>query len=393
MVDAVVLGSGLNALGALRSLGGYGLRLALVSDQARGVAQFSRFATRRVRISDAEWQPTSIAERLELGQQRPMLFLTEEHQVITCLADVAAWQAVFHTYFFTPSVAGQMLSKTHFDRLARAGGAPVTRTVAFKNERDLERGTDLRFPLVIKPAMRQRLPQDGLERARKIHNEAEFHSILEKALKSGVEVVAQEWIEGKDSDIYFSFVFLDASGRLCSSFVGRKLLCWPPAVGGTASCVAAPEFHDQLTTMTVEFLARIGFQGLLGMEYKRDSRDGMFYMIEPTVYRTDYQHEVATLSGVDFLADVYRSCVDGQVGKQSGYQRRRRWVDFPAARYSAKATGLEAQTAKGLRRVDGHFRLTDPLPGLVHYARYLRTLVLGLLRRLRNEPGRGGRAR
>ena len=41
------------------------------------------------------------------------------------------------------------------------------------------------------------------------------------------------------------------------------------------------------------------------MEYKRDRRDEKFYMVEPTVGRTDYQEEIATLNGVNIPAAAY----------------------------------------------------------------------------------------
>ncbi len=42
------------------------------------------------------------------------------------------------------------------------------------------------------------------------------------------------------------------------------------------------------------------------MEYKRDRRDGRFHMIEPTVARTDFQEEVATLNGMNIPLASYR---------------------------------------------------------------------------------------
>src|SRR4029077_557792 len=82
---------------------------------------------------------------------------------------------------------------------------------------------------------------------------------------------------------------------------------WPPLVGGTASCVSAPAVRDELIALTDAFFERVGFVGLGSMEYKRDIRDGRFYMVEPTVGRTDYQEEVATLNGVNIPYAAYRA--------------------------------------------------------------------------------------
>src|SRR4029077_16877616 len=91
------------------------------------------------------------------------------------------------------------------------------------------------------------------------------------------------------------------------SFVGRKICQWPVEEGGTASCMPAPDAAGELPEMTDGFFSAVGFVGVGSMEYKRDRRDGKFYMVEPTVGRTDYQEEVATLNGVNIPLAAYRA--------------------------------------------------------------------------------------
>jgi predicted ATP-grasp superfamily ATP-dependent carboligase len=50
----------------------------------------------------------------------------------------------------------------------------------------------------------------------------------------------------------------------------------------------------------------VDYFGFGGVEYKRDARDGRFLIIEPTVGRTDWQEEVATLAGVNIPLMAYR---------------------------------------------------------------------------------------
>ena len=57
--------------------------------------------------------------------------------------------------------------------------------------------------------------------------------------------------------------------------------------------------------MTDAFFSAVGFVGICSMEYKRDLRDGKFYMVEPTVCRTDYHEEVAVLNGVNLPLSLY----------------------------------------------------------------------------------------
>jgi D-aspartate ligase len=143
--------------------------------------------------------------------------------------------------------------------------------------------------------------------------------------------------------------------------------------------MAAPEHHQALTAISKAFLERMGFRGLIGIEYKRDARDGQFYLIEPTVYRTDYQHEVAALNGSDWLHAAYLDMLEQSIPPDRPYQQSQSWVDFPASRYSTQAAPPRDQPGRHCSPNDAHFRWSDPLPGLMHYARFLKTSVVSRL--------------
>jgi hypothetical protein len=143
--------------------------------------------------------------------------------------------------------------------------------------------------------------------------------------------------------------------------------------------MAAPEQHDAVTAISHSFLKGMGFRGLIGIEYKRDTRDGQFYLIEPTVYRTDYQHEVAALNGSDWLYAAYLDMMGLPMPPEPAYLATRSWVDFPASRYSEQTSTPLSRPASACKPSDAHFRWSDPLPGLVHYGRFLASSVAGRL--------------
>jgi D-aspartate ligase len=362
-IDAVVLGSGLNALGILRSLGGRGVNIALVSRSASVIPGYSRFARRHLVLDDGDYEPAAVLAGTGLARGQAALFITDELDTAACLSNVAAWNEAFRTYFYTPGVAAALLDKTGFDALARSRHAPVPKTFVIGPGDVPVAAEGLRFPLIVKPALRDPRYDAHFRKAYRVADEPALAGLLDELRQVHVPLIVQEWVEGRDSDIYFNLV--------CSSFVGRKILCWPPRVGGTASCVAAPECHEQLTAITAAFLKDINFRGLLGMEYKQDPRDGEFYMIEPTVYRTDYQHEIATLSGVEFLFGVYARMRGLSAQPRRNYDRRSYWVDNPAARYAVQSQEDGSAVDPAAKRVDAWFRGSDPLPGIIHYGRLL----------------------
>lgn len=369
-VNAVILGCGLNALGVLRALAAHRVRCAVVSHGDKGPALYSRHVARQLK-SGSSLDPSHLVSALGLQNRQCALFLTEENDVAAISAQPDQWNTCFRTYLFRPDLALRLLNKTDCDQLASDHGAPAPKTATIMGPADYARADTLRLPCVLKPAFRNDAYSRRFKKAYRINDRAELQRLLNEIQQTPVPMVVQEWIEGEDSDIYFNLLYVGRSGELLRSFVGRKTLCWPPAVGGTAACIAAPEHHSALTQLSQNFLVSIGFRGLIGIEYKRDVRNGAFYLIEPTVYRTDYQHEVAALNGSDWLYAAYLDMMQRPVPAQKPYTKSRSWIDYPATRYSRQEAPPRIDHTLDCAATDAHFRLTDPLPGLIHYGSFL----------------------
>ena len=110
-------------------------------------------------------------------------------------------------------------------------------------------------------------------------------------------IVAQEWIDGADSNIFFTLFACDSSSKMTALFSGQKLTCDPPKVGSTASCLAAEEAGDELANLSLEFIARVQYKGVGSLEFKRDRKSGKFVIIEPTVGRTELAGDRHSLWG------------------------------------------------------------------------------------------------
>lgn len=374
-IDAVVLGNGLNALGVVRALGRQGLRCAVVSHSTQGVAARSRYVARHLVMPNG-FDPQTILDALGIEAKSAALFLTEEADVLEATTRPDAWRERFLNYLYEPALAHRLLSKSDGDTLAREHGAPVPRTVIVHGAADLPALQGLQMPCVLKPVERNHAYSARFQKAYRVDTAERLHGLLHDMLPLGIPMVVQEWIEGADTDIYFNLLYVDRDGALTRSFVGRKTLCWPPQVGGTAACMPAPQQHDEVTRISEAFLISMGFRGLIGIEYKRDRRDGRFYLVEPTVYRTDYQHEVADLNGCDWLYAAYLDMRGAPAPAPRAYGAERSWVELFAARYSRQTAPPAHDPMQGSRRMDAHFRLTDPMPGLAHFAAALRDRLL-----------------
>jgi predicted ATP-grasp superfamily ATP-dependent carboligase len=370
-VPAVVLGAGANGLGVARSLAAERVPVWLLDTDGTRPEMFTRAAKSLVvralhgqaLVEDLEQLATTAFRGVH-----PVLFLTQEETVKT-VSRHREHLARHYRFTLPAKEAVNMLQhKVGFQRLAEKYGAPIPPLVHIKSLLDLQALESLHFPVVVKPDARHAEYGHRFKKAYRMENIEEATGLLHRVLDVIPDVVVQEWIEGSDSEIYFCLQYLNGQARPLAAFTGRKIRSWPPQVGGTASCTAAPEVHDELSRLTTRFFQDAGVVGMASMEYKRDARSCKFRMVEPTIGRTDYQEEVSTLNGVNLPYVAYRSelglppQVATTKNRPVAWRVRSEDVKSAAAQNQRLAQGYPHRG----RVADALYRWGDPVPFLVH---------------------------
>ena len=379
-VPAVVVGAGINGLGVARSLARARVQVWLLDTDARGPGMRTR-AARALKIEALHGEKL-VDELVRLGKDRfrglqPVLFLTQEESVKVVSQHRERLDPFYRFSLPSKEVVDHLLHKQDFQRLAERLGCPIPKSVHISALADLPMLGILRYPAVVKPGERHKEYGRQFSKAYRVETAAEAETLLRRILEVMPDMVVQEWIEGQDSDIYFCLQYLDRRQRVVASFTGHKIRSWPPHVGGTASCTAAPEVHDELTRITAGFFQAAGVAGMAGMEYKRDVRTNEFRMVEPTIGRTDYQEEVATLNGVNLPYAAYCAELDAVfpapviVSRPVAWRVRSEDVQSAALQGQRPGQGF----ARGGLVADALWRWRDPLPFLVqHWGRVRRAL-------------------
>ncbi|MGH8184721.1 MAG: FAD-dependent oxidoreductase [Rhodanobacteraceae bacterium] len=389
MTPAVVLGAGANGLGVARSLARARVPTWLLDTDARRPEMFTRAAKPlAVRALHGE----TLVEDLErlagtlFRDTRPVLFLTQEETVRT-VSQSRERLADLYRFTLPPSETVHALQhKQGFQRLAEQHGAPIPPLVHVRTSDDLPKLERLHYPVVVKPGGRHAEYARQFKKAYRMEDAAQAGELVGRILPVMPDVVVQEWIEGPDSDIYFCLQYLDRQGQVVTSFTGRKIRSWPPQTGGTASCTAAPEAHAELSQLTEPFFRATGVVGMASMEYKRDARSGAFRMVEPTIGRTDYQEEVATLNGVNLPHAAWCSELGTTFPEPSPATRPRVWRVRSEDQQSAVAQKQSArQGFEGARVVEALWRGSDPVPGLMQGWRHVQRALQS--RATRMMPG------
>jgi hypothetical protein len=183
-------------------------------------------------------------------------------------------------------------------------------------------------------------------------------------LSVGARLLIQEWIWGDDTNITFCLFYATERGEIISIFTGRKLRSHPAGVGSTAICIAAPEEAEYLESVTRQFVKKVKFLGIGSIEFKRDSRDGRYLVVEPTVGRTDWQEEIATLCGENIPFIAYQhACGVRTVAREP--LKPAVWKENIRHRLPKESLRNNAVV------YDGYWRMNDPLPAVSFYVDWL----------------------
>jgi predicted ATP-grasp superfamily ATP-dependent carboligase len=362
-VPAVVVGAELNGLGVVRSLARGSVRTILVNTTRRRAAMWSRFSRTAVleQLHGRSLVDGLLAMQKKLSS-RPVLVLTDELAVTTVSENRDELLGAYKFHLPPRNIVTMLQNKARFHEFSEQHDLPVPRTIIVKPDTPLAKLSTLPFPVIVKSAERR---VSNLGETKHVHFAAtlrDAENICQRLLESAGELIVQEWIDGPDSNICFSLFYLGHKPENFKIFVGRKLVSNPARVGNAALCLAAPEVMDALEPLIAKFLDLTEFRGLGRIEFKWDTQQRRYVIIGATVGRTDWQEEIATLSGINLPLAAYRDAVGQPSIPSTAIDRTVAW------RESALPGNELPMLSPGMRTYDGYWRLNDPMPALFFYA-------------------------
>jgi D-aspartate ligase len=294
---------------------------------------------------------------------RPFLVITDEMAVLTVSEHRDALAGRFRFRLPPQDVVLALHNKARFHEFAVANHLPVPRSEIISHVGDFARIRTLRLPVIIKPVDKRHFHTGKIPRLVTADTSMSAIAASERLLETTGELIVQERTEGPDDSIYFCLFYCGGEGVPVSMFTGRKLASNPPGTGSTAFCTAAAEPRQHLEALTRMFLECVDYAGFGSVEYKWDRLAQRFVIIEPTVGRTDWQEEIATLCGVNIPLEAFR------------FEHA---IPPPPATGSCKPVVWQAShldrllLARGsfpsdATVIDGYWRADDPLPAIIHY--------------------------
>jgi predicted ATP-grasp superfamily ATP-dependent carboligase len=374
-VGAVVVGGDYQGLGIARSLGRAGVPVVVLDDEA-SICRVSRYVSRFVRTADLLDPEAALAalRRLAptLGDQRWVLFPTREETV----AVVARHREELSQHFRVPTPSFPVV-RTAWDKretysCAAELGIPVPRCWFPRSGADLEL-VDLEAPVVVKPAIKEHFIYETKVKAWRADDREQLRTMYRRAVEviPADEVIVQEMVPG-DGTSQLAYCALFKDGRALGEMTVRRLRQHPSDFGRASTYVETIELPE-LAELATRLLKRVGYYGLVEVEFKRDTRDGCPKLLDVNA-RTWGYHSLGFAAGVDFPRMLFAD----QLGYDVLPARARagvRWIrletDLPnACRDMWRGRLKLGDYLRTLRGVDTEavFSLRDPWPALFEAA-------------------------
>lgn len=310
----IVLGSSVNALGVVRSLGEKGLPVIVADDEDK-FAKYSKYSCPiKIKdcVEDIEGFLTSMEEIylfLESINKKGILYITTDHHLIAIGENMDRLEKNFKVIMNDWEEVEKCLNKSFLYKEAERLGVPYPQTFLADGSKEIMDARKLiRYPILIKPAVPIGF-SNVYKKAIIAQNDDQLISIkedIDRLNLSDHKLIMQEMIPGPPTNLYTFSSYSDKNGDVKAYSIGHKIRQSPPETGTITSGKVVN--HDELARIGIEFIKGLRFHGLANTEFKFDDRDGKFKLIEINP-RTGFWNYSATAAGVNLSWEAYKDLI------------------------------------------------------------------------------------
>jgi D-aspartate ligase len=403
----VMCGGGHGAYDIVRTLGLAGIRSAVFASHPEDLAFRSRYARRTLLLPEfSEGNFAQIFDRVSAFgatcPDRPVLFYFGDSEIMF-ISRFREALSKWYRFVLPPQLILQsVMNKARFVDLARQADLPVPPTKVFADAAELESAIGmLELPCIVKPAYNQDWFWETeelwarfgeyKEALRRFDRPTELRKFCAGLPHRRDGFIVQSYIDGGDEQLASFHAYLNEDSRCLGYFLTRAIRTNPPHTGDTTYCETF--YDEELARMSQDCLARIGYRGIVKIDYKWDASARVYKMLE---IEPHYQtaHVLGAYAGVNLARIAYRHArgepieapvrYDGRVGLLElhqdllaywrGYRKTKEWTVF---KYVRSLLGRN------------HYRMYDPrdprpflYSGLRYVSRKLRRIAWRLYTRL-----------
>lgn len=345
----------------IRPLGMAGIRTIAAGPTGPETA-WSRYSIGSIRLPDLWHSDEEAVESLirygRTRDDRPTIIYQKDPAVLL-LSRYREALGGFYRMLLPPADTVEMLvNKMAFHAQATQRGLPVPATLFGTGPETVERASELRFPVIVKPVLRDQTedhwaPVAEGAKALMCATIDDLRTLMDRDELREMRVVVQEYIVGSEPSLVSYHALIVPEGRTVGEFTGRKIRTHPREFGQSTAVEITDE--PDVADLGRRVLDSFAFHGIAKVDMKRD-RDGTLHVLEVNP-RFNLWHHPGAVAGVNLPAAAHRYLVDGahetlprpRVGVQWvqvwGDRIAARERDVPTSRWLASVARAEARRA------------------------------------------------
>ncbi|MCQ3935997.1 MAG: hypothetical protein DPW18_03000 [Chloroflexi bacterium] len=331
----------------------------------------------------------------QLGCKPVLIPLSDEH-VLAISRNREMLQNYYEFVMPDKETVEALCTKVGLIETARRLNIPAPATFFPTSANEVEEvAARISYPAIIKPGespqwhdplIEKQLRHGVLDGRAKVvlcNNAEELKNAYRQLASINPELIIQEVIPGEDSRLYYVSFYMNRQSQPLAAFAGRKDRVIPIGFG-SASFVHS-YYDPELIEMGLRVFQGAGYQGLGGIEFKKDPRDETYKLIEVNT-RFGMWDGLGARCGVDLGYIAYCDTLNIPVEPCLTYRTGVIWLDWQrdlraAIAYVRKRVLTWRGWLASLRgeKMWAVYSRSDPLPGIFFTFRLIRILFARLL--------------
>jgi D-aspartate ligase len=324
-----------------RSLGRLGIPVYGIDPDPKAVGGQSKYCQLVVCPDPGTAETEYIQFLVEWSQTlgcKPVLYPVSDEMALLCSRERQSLQRYYEYVMPDHATMVKLSTKGGLATAAQECDIPAPQTIIPQDMQEVEAvAQSLTYPVILKPVesaywhtpeIATLLRESALSGRAKVilcHNASELVQTYRDIAAHDDRLIIQEVIPGPDENLAYISFYLDRQSRPLALFAGRKLRVLPIGFG-SASYVRS--FRDpNLEEIALKLLTGVEYQGLGGLEFKKDPRDSRYKLVEFNT-RFGMWDGLGTRCGVDTPYIAYCDTLGIAVEPQLAYCRDVIWVDW-----------------------------------------------------------------
>jgi len=325
---AIVISGTTVSLGVVRALGKQGVPVVVVHYEDSDIACFSRYVISSEKVPDPEHFEERFLEALikyirDYGAQ--IVFPVSDQAVLAVSRNrdlLAKHCKVACTDWPTARI---FIDKKNTYQLAEENAVPAPKTLVPNSIEDVKGFcVGAEFPCLVKPSQSHLFDKQFGCKMVPVSNADDLISTYLRSSKLGLDILIQEIIPGHDSCVVnYNAFFIDGAPIVEATAVHFRN--GPPLWGSPR--VAVSQHVADVIRPGRQILEAVGYNGFACTEFKFDSRDRLYKLMEVNV-RHNMSTSLSVRSGVNFPWLEYNFVLQGDMPKQPKMEEGIFWIDI-----------------------------------------------------------------